>query len=148
MMLGRINRNLPFPGLRDELDRAFGELFDTVAGFAPIGPLGGRAFPAVNLWEDEKHLYAEAEVPGLTMNDIEVSVLGNELTVRGERKGAECEGVSFHRRERGLGAFGRVLHLPFDVDADRVHAELRDGVLTVTLPKAPSVLPRKIKVSG
>lgn len=148
MMLRRINESLPFPGLRDELDRTFGELFDTVAGLAPMGPLGRRAFPAVNIWEDEKHLYAEAEVPGLTMGDIEVSVLGNELTIRGERKGAEREGVSFHRRERGLGAFSRVLHLPFDVDADRVSAALRDGVLTVTLPKAPSVLPRKIKVNG
>lgn len=147
-MLRRINESLPFPGLRDELDRTFGELFDTVAGFAPVGPLGRRAFPAVNIWEDEKNLYAEAEVPGLAMSDIEVSVLGNELTIRGERKGTEREGVSFHRRERGLGAFSRVLHLPFDVDADRVSAALRDGVLTVTLPKAPSLLPRKIKVNG
>ena len=60
----------------------------------------------------------------------------------------EAEGVTFHRRERGVGKFSRVLHLPVEIDADKVKATLWHGVLTITLPKAQAVLPRKIEVQS
>ena len=70
----------------------------------------------------------------------------NELTLKFTRPAVEKEGVTYHRRERPAGSFIRVLRLPVPVDAGRVAAEMRDGVLTVTLPKAASAKPRKIEV--
>jgi len=103
-------------------------------------------FPAVNIWEDENSLYAEAELPGVKMEDIEISVVGNELTLKGERKPFAGDDGKYHRRERGVGSFTRVLHLPLDIDAEKVEATLRNGVLLIHLPKAAAALPRKIEV--
>jgi HSP20 family protein len=74
-------------------------------------------------------------------------VVGSDLTIRGKRGEEPSEGTAYHRRERGAGEFNRVLRLPIEVDADRVEATLRDGVLLVKLPKAESARPKKIKVS-
>jgi HSP20 family protein len=121
-----------------------------------LGPLGGqympqslstRAFPALNVWEDGDALYAEAEVPGVKTEDIDISVVGADLTIRGHRESGEREGMAYHRQERGVGEFNRVLRLPVEVDANQVEASLRDGVLLVKLPKAESARPKKIKVS-
>ena len=132
----------------NELDRLFDSFVDGFPSVDPFGTFGGRTFPAVNVWEDGTTLYAEAEIPGLAMDQVDVSVLGDELTIKGERKGAGVEGATYHRRERGVGSFVRVLRLPVEVDADKVEAALRDGVLTITLPKAQAALPRKIEVTG
>lgn len=148
MVFRRINNVFPMSSLRTELDRAFGSLFDSAVGMTPFGGLGQREFPAINLWEDELNLFAEAELPGLSMENVEVLAQANELTVRGERKDPENQGASYHRRERGVGSFHRVVELPVDVQADKVSATLRDGVLTITMPKAEAALPRKIKVNG
>lgn len=140
--------NRTFPALRwtGEMDRLFTDFF---GGFdLGVGHrLYGRpACPVFNVWEDDRNLIAEVEVPGLKMDDLEVFVLGDELTVKGEHKDADREGVTYHRRERGKGAFHRVLRLPAEIDADGVRATLCDGVLTITMPKAQSLLPRKIEV--
>jgi len=143
MLLERING---FPFLRNEVERLFGDAFENVpSAFRVIGP---RAFPAVNLWEDAENAYAEAELPGLTMNDVEVLVLNDELIIRGERKASAPEGAAFHRRERNVGRFNRTVQLPVEVNAEQVAATLKDGVLTVKLAKSPAVLPRKIEVKG
>lgn len=134
--------------LRDEMDRLFGNFFETYSPVMPFGAFGRRAFPAINVWEGKEALYAEAELPGLTMEDIEVYVVGDQLTIQGERKDPEGQDQMYHRRERGTGAFSRVLHLPVEVDADKVHATLRDGVLTIELPKAKTAMPRRIEVKG
>jgi HSP20 family protein len=135
----------PVQQFRDEMGRLFDEFFTEVPSWVPWD-LGGRGFPAVNVWEDEQNLYAEAELPGLTMSDVEVFAKGNELTIKGERKPVQEEGTAYHRRERGVGPFNRVLRLPVDIDADKVEAKLHDGVLTITLPKAEAARPRKIEV--
>ncbi len=145
MMALRINPTLPLRRIRTDIDRAFAGFFEDFDPRPAFGFHGRASFPALNMWEDEENLYAEAEVPGLKMEDIDVSVLGNELSIKGERKDASEEDMTYHRRERGVGAFSRVIHLPIDVDAESVQATLRDGVLKVTLPKAQSVLPRKIE---
>ena len=141
MMLRRIN--FPVVRFRSDVDRWFDNFFED----APVSrAFGRRTFPAINVWEEGDSLYAEAEVPGLSMDDLEVFVQGDELSIKGTRKDLEAEGTTYHRRERGVGSFSRVLHLPVDIDADQVKAALRHGVLSITLPKAQAVLPRKIEV--
>ncbi|UCF20146.1 MAG: Hsp20/alpha crystallin family protein [Gemmatimonadota bacterium] len=137
--------------LRGELDRVFNDVFgDSLSDRWAVGRGFGPepSFPAVNVWEDSEKLYAEAEVPGLQMEDLEILVKGNELTVKGERRNGGQEGVTYHRRERAEGPFCSVVRLPLDVQVDGVEAQLDGGVLTITLPKAPSARPRKIEVKG
>lgn len=141
----RLN-TLPLNQLRTEMDRLFYDLSRGLPQWSTAPFTAGRSFPAVNVWESEQELFAEAELPGLKEADVEIFVVGNELTIKGERRSGEQEKVAFHRRERGVGAFTRVVHLPVDVDSSRVAATLRDGVLLVTLPKAEAAKPRKIKV--
>jgi len=88
----------------------------------------------------------ELEIPGVKGDQIDISVTGGELSLHVEREQEEEEGVTYHRRERPMGGFTRVLRLPADVDADNVQAELNHGVLKITLPKAESAKPRKINV--
>ena len=145
-MFGRANGVRAMNRLREEMDHLFENFLGTEAGHWVQGTGFVRGFPALNIWEDEHSLYAEAEVPGLTMNDLEVFVVGNELTIRGNRQ--EGDQQTYHRRERGVGEFKRVLPLPMPIDADKVEAKLRDGVLTITMPKAETAKPRKIEVKS
>lgn len=103
-------------------------------------------YPALNVWEDEEKFYAEAELPGFKSEDVEISVMGGTLTLKGERKPDAPAGGAWHRRERVFRAFTRIVELGRDVDADRVEASFKNGVLTVTLPKAAAAKPRRIEV--
>ncbi len=125
-----------------EMNNLLQSLFDGVSMATPRT----RPFPAVNVWEDDENLYAEAEVPGLSMNDLEILVVGNEVTIKGRRNTPADENVAYHRQERGAGEFARVLTLPVNVNADRVEAVLKDGILMLTLPKAEEAKPRKINI--
>ncbi|MBN2559775.1 MAG: Hsp20/alpha crystallin family protein [Phycisphaerae bacterium] len=142
-----VNRH-PLNGLREEVDRLFTDFFQDVPMAGRLGLRSGSSFPAINAWDDAQNLYVEAELPGLKLEDIEVLVVGDEVTIKGERKDAHQEGALYHRRERGVGGFSRTLRLPSDVDADRVEASLLDGVLLVTLPKAEAAKPRKVQVKA
>jgi HSP20 family protein len=135
----------PLNRLRDEMDQLFENFFGPMATWSPLTG-GARTFPPLNIWEDDNNLYAEAELPGMTMDDLEVYVVGNELTIMGERKGSQ-DG-NFHRRERPIGAFLRTVTLPMPIDANRVEATLRDGVLMITMPKSEIAKPRKIQVKS
>jgi HSP20 family protein len=104
--------------------------------------------PAVNLWTDDLAVHLEAELPGVTEDSLELTVLGDELTLAGSRDDAPVEGGRVLRRERTRGAFRRVVSLPFTVDAQQVEATLQHGVLTVRLPKAAAHRPRQIKVTS
>jgi HSP20 family protein len=149
MMLRRLDANGgPVLRIRNDVDRLFNELVDTVSRGRMYVPFGRGAFPALNAWEDDQKLFVEAELPGYSLDDLEVYVSGGDLTLKGERKTEAPENVTYHRRERGTGQFSRVLRLPVEVDADKVEAHLRNGVLSLTLPKAQSVLPRKIEVKS
>jgi HSP20 family protein len=90
----------------------------------------------------------EMEVPGVKSGQIDVSVAGDELTIKAQRPDVSEDGVTYHRRERPTGNFTRVLSLPCAVDANRVEAELAEGVLTLRLPKAEAAKPRKINVAS
>ena len=149
MMNGSMVRGYPVGRLRNEIDRAFDNVFGSFPLRRDPGVRGGdwgRSYPLVNVWEADDKLYAEAEVPGLQLDDLEILIHGSQLSIQGERKGIDQEDVRYHRRERGTGSFCSKVDLPVDVDVDKVEATLADGVLTLTMPKAPSALPRKIEV--
>jgi len=147
-MISRINGWEPAVRLRNELDRVMGDVYQALPEMARATGFGAPTFPALNLWEDERNLFVEAELPGLKLEDLEIFVQGEELTIKGERKCCAEEGASFHRRERPTGNFRRTVALPMRVDPENVEARLQNGVLTITLPKAQEVLPRKIEVKG
>ena len=126
--------------LRDELDRVFG--LDNASWSRP------GAYPPVNVWEDDNHFYLEAELPGMSVEDLEIYVNeGDQLSIKGNRKPSEIEGATLRRRERGYGEFHRTFKLDSDVDVQHVTADFKHGVLTVTLPKSESVKPRKIEIN-
>ena len=146
---------LPLEELRDELDRLWG----TLSAAPPLHGWGirpdGGVFPAVNIRESDDAVTLEAELPGLDAADVDISVAGDELVLKGSRPecvaGAAGNGetkpsVTWHRRERGTGAFERRITLPVPVDSARVEASLVNGVLTVTCPKAPEAQPHKVQV--
>jgi HSP20 family protein len=124
----------------DRMGRMFGRLPGTADFWR------GAGFPAVNIEETADGYVLEAELPGMKLEDLEVLVRQNEVTLRGERKAAADEGRVAHRRERTFGKFERNILLPMPVAAEKVEARLIDGVLTVKLPKTEEAKPRKIEV--
>ncbi|HEY8039963.1 MAG TPA: Hsp20/alpha crystallin family protein [Polyangiaceae bacterium] len=106
------------------------------------------AWPVANVFETKDAFVVKADVPGLAEGDVSVSVEEDALLIRGERKTEAPAGYQVHLRERAPVAFTRKLPLPTRVDADAVTATLKDGVLTVTLPKARETLPRQIAVKA
>lgn len=147
----------PLNELRDEFDRLWGP-FTAAAPLHGWGALTqGNRFPAVNISEDGDAFFVEAELPGLSSEQFEVSVHGEELVISGSRpeaateppaEASESSKAVWHRRERGSGSFERRITLPVAVDASRVEAQLADGVLRVTCPKAAEAKPRKIDVKA
>lgn len=129
----------PHAQLRRELDRLFGDFERAVS--AP-------ASSAVTLEDDGTSFVLRADVPGLTENDFQISVAGNTVTLRGERKLEVPEGHSVHRRERRPFRFDKSFELPTRVDADKTTATLKNGVLTLTLPKVADAQPRQISVKA
>ncbi len=127
--------------LQDEMNRVFGR--------APGNGERTGIYPPLDLWQDDENLYVEAELPGMDMNDLEIYVTGgNQLSLKGERKPPKVERGNWHRQERGYGSFSRMVELPHDVDDEKVEAEFRHGVLTITLPKREETRPRKIAVKS
>lgn len=140
-------RGFPVNRLRQEMDRVVNEVFAPVANEVNAWFQPGVGAP-LNVWEENDTFFAEAEVPGLKHEDLDVSVVGNQLTIKGRRDAAAEKETVFHRRERSVGEFVRAITLPAEIDADKVSATLNGGVLTVTLPKAETAKPRKINVQG
>lgn len=146
MVFRHVSSRYPVDQLRHEVDRLFNGFLGNGGDF--FLPVSGRGRPAVNVWETEGALNVELELPGVQSDQVDLSVVGDELSIKVDRPDVEEEGVTYHRRERGVGSFTRVLRLPVEIDAEHVAAEMRHGVLTVTLPKAESARPRKIKVTA
>jgi HSP20 family protein len=111
---------------------------------ASPGPQGWA--PAVDLCETADAFIVTAELPGLTRSQVNIHVADNRLTLQGRRDArVPCE--QYHQVERGHGEFARTFSLPAGVDTDRIAADLRDGVLTITIPKPPEKGPRRVNVS-
>ncbi len=150
-----ITRNFwDFPGVRwgtqfDEIDRmrrGLDNLLNNLRGL-PYRAAGPGVFPLVNLTENADNYYLRAELPGVTADDLDIQTAHNNVTITGERKlPEEDKNARFHRREREAGKFSRAIRLPGEIDSNKIEAALRDGVLTVTIPKAEPAKPRQIKI--
>jgi HSP20 family protein len=133
-----------FNRLQQEMNRVFDEL-----NWDGGPPAFSVAYPALNVWEDDSNVYVEAELPGMTQDQLHIYVTqGDQLTIKGERTAGEPRQGTWHRQERGFGKFQRVVTLPVPVDADKVEAKLENGVLLLTLPKAETARPRRIAVKS
>ena len=102
--------------------------------------------PPVDLYETAEHYVVSAEVPGLTRDDIQIHVRNGQLTLQGQRPASRVPCEQFHRVERGHGPFSRHISLPVPIEIEAITADLKDGVLTVTVPKT-AARPRRIDVS-
>ena len=139
----------PFRDLSD-IQAEMNRLFDGV--FArPMAAMSGAErlwAPAVDIYETKDELVVTAELAGTSEKDIKLSLADNVLTLRGERfQGQEAKPEGAHRGERWYGKFERTLSLPIPVQADKVTATYRDGVLTVKLPKVEEVKPKEIEIA-
>ncbi len=137
---------------RGELARLHSDMDDLVDGFfrgldRPF--FGYKAWPAIDIAEEEDAILVKAEVPGCKADDIDISVHGNTLTISREKKlSEEKKEKGFYHMESTYGSFRRELTLPTDVDPAEIDAVCKDGVLSITLPKAEKAKTVKIKVKG
>jgi HSP20 family protein len=138
----------PFRTLGREMDRLIESMFaGTPRLLTP--EVRTRWFSApMNIWEDDENVFVETEVPGVKMEAIEILATGDELTIKGERQIEYPEDANVLRRERGWGSFERKTTLPTEIDVEKVQAVLRDGVLTITLPKVEQRRPRRVQVKA
>ena len=134
-------RNDGFDELRREMNRLFFDFEREFPGYA-----FNAQSPEVTLEDAGDALLLRAEVPGVTEKDLELQVQENSVTLRGGRKEETEKGHSVHRKERADFRFARSFNLPVKVDAEKVEASLKNGILTITLPKAETAKPRKISV--
>lgn len=131
--------------LRRQMNTAFGAYDDREqAGLMGFGT--ASAWPNVRLWDTGSALVLEADLPGMSDKDVQLSVHQDVLTLSGERRARAPEGYATERQERGQARFSRSFALPTRVDNERASAHVKDGVLTVTLPKHPDAQPRQIAV--
>ena len=106
-------------------------------------------FPSVNTWVSSDDSIVTTEIPGVDPESIDISVTGKTLTLRGSRKADDIkEDQTFHRRERWNGEFSKAIELPFIIEADKVVAKFKKGILTLTLPKAEAEKPKKIEIKS
>jgi HSP20 family protein len=133
--------------LREAMDRLFEESFIRPrTGY--LAPLSAGAL-AVDMYETDQDLVVKSSVPGVKPEDIDISITGDTLTIKGETKAEEkVEKANYVRQERRYGAFSRSLSLPTSIVAEKAKAEFEDGVLTLTLPKAEEAKPKTIKVKA
>jgi len=130
----------------NRLQEEMNSLFDKVFGRKSISS-GSGVFPAVNVAQNQESIYITAELPGIDAADLDIVVEDDSVVLKGERKiEPEGENVSYHRRERDQGAFSRTIPLPTRVETEKASAEVKNGILTLILPKAEEVKPKKIEI--
>ena len=132
-------------GEMDRLQREMNRLFDSYERT----PSSLAGFPAMNVWMNEDGAVVTAELPGVDVKDLEISVVGETLTLSGERKLEDLpKDATYHRQERGYGKFTRTIDLPFMVDSGKVQATLEKGILRILLPRTEKDKPRKVLVKA
>lgn len=113
------------------------------------GSARASEFPLVNTWVSSDDTVVTTEIPGVEPDDIDISVTGKTVTLRGSRKSTDAkDDRCYHRRERWSGGFAKAIELPFNIAAGRVAAKFKNGVLYLTLPKAEEEKPRKIEIKS
>lgn len=147
MTLVRFNK-----GHRGDLARLHGEMDDLFDGFfrGLDRPFAGyKAWPAIDVAEEEDSIIVIAEVPGCKADDIDISVHGNVLTISGEKKlSEEKKEKGYYHVESSYGSFRREITLPTDVNQSKVDASYKDGVLSIALPKAEKAKTIKVKIKA
>jgi len=142
---------VPFRRNRGELARLHTDIDDLFDGFfrgldRPF--FSYKGWPAIDVTDNDNAVVVKAEVPGCKVEDIDVSVYGNTLTISGEKKETKQEKEKgYYHQESTYGSFRRDINLPADVDPDKIEADYKDGVLSVTLPKAEKTKAVKVKVN-
>jgi HSP20 family protein len=133
-------------GIQDEMNRLFDTMLSRWA--SDDKEIFGRGWaPMIDVEEDEDKVTVTAELPGLADKDIDISILGDTLTIKGEKKKEEeKKEKNYHRVERAYGAFQRSVALPTTVESDKAKASFKDGVLSVEMPKKEEAKPKQIKV--
>ena len=122
---------------------------DQLMGSTPFATFrNANVFPPVNVGEDQDNFYLQAELPGVSSNDLDVQADAKSVAISGKRNAAS-EGSDFkhHRRERSAGQFSRMIALSGEIESEKVTAKLENGILLLTLPKAEAVKPRQITIS-
>jgi len=134
--------SLNLRNLRNEVDNLFDRFVER-----PLGVITGQVVPVIDLYETDTDLVVRADLPGVTERDLDVSLSGQTLTLRGEKPSdRNAQGRTFHVAERSCGAFSRTVRLPVEVDAERIRASYRQGVLEVVLPKKRSAQATRINI--
>lgn len=134
--------NLPFPNpfdiMRDTVGRMMDMFFEPLSRGTPVQiqwrPSGFQ--PCIDIIEEDDDIRVVAEVPGMTADDLSISVSEDSIMIRGQKKREDEEGKDIHRRERSHGSFRRVISLPTKVDREGAEAIFKNGVLTIILPKS------------
>jgi len=143
-------RRYGVPAYFDDIERVQRQMNNLLSGFFPeTMPSFAAEFPAINVWTSPEGAVVTAELPGMKADDIDISAVGETVTLSGVRKSMEAsDDVKYHRQERGFGQFTRTFELPFTVEADGVDAMFENGVLQISLPRAEADKPRKITVKS
>lgn len=145
-MMNRHNQAPDVSSLHDEVNRIFRETFGGMQGGAASA---GAFTPALDVEEDDERFVLHVELPSVNPEDVEVSLEESVLTIAGERRFyGDRNADGFRRIERHFGRFHRAVRLPDRVAADHVEASYRDGLLTITVPKAEEAKPRRIQVQA
>ena len=133
--------------LRDEIDRLFEAPLSSLTELSQ--PFSGGWIPAIDLYEDRDNYVVKMELPGMKKEEIDISLHNGVLSISGERKDEEKhEDAETYRSERFFGRFQRSVTLPAVVEGDKVNASYKDGILTVTLPKAEEAKPKQITINA
>ena len=129
--------------MKHHMDRLLGNISEKRTRRA-----GSGVFPPLNLTEDQNSYFVRAELPGVSVEDLDIQATVNTLSISGHRTiPVEDEKVKYHRREREAGKFSRMINLPDAVNADAIEARLVNGLLTVKIPKSDMAKPRQIKIN-
>ncbi len=132
--------------LRHDIDDIFNRFFEFGGGWMP-SLMRERVFPALESFYKEGKFVVRAELPGIDPKDVDVSIVGNQLTIKGERKTEkDVKEEDFTMMERSYGSFMRSIILPEGVDATKVHAKYHEGILDLTMPCAEAIAPKKITI--
>lgn len=147
---GSDNNGAPLHSLHREFDKVFSE-FSRNFGLPSLAPTNGKPgalfSPSIDVIEKDKALGITTELPGVSEKDVEVTIVDNMLTIQGEKKAKKKEAKDDYRMvERSYGSFKRSLRLPFEVAADKIDAQFKDGILKVVLPKPPEAEAKTQKV--
>lgn len=117
------------------------------SGWLEAGPSGAGAYPPLNVFRKGDDYLIIAEVPGIKKSDLEIQVKDRTIRIAGTKSAERSENASLHRRERLAGRFDRAISIPIEIDAEKVKAECRDGLLALHLPRAGRDKPRSINIA-